>query len=187
MRDCSGKNNGFYGKHHTEEWKRRNREMMKGKLIGDKNPAKRPEVRKKIQLSILAWHKQNPEFAMKGDNSPSKRPEVRRKIGEATSKRMKDTEYKKRHTEAVKIGMNKPETKQKLKRAWTIPEVIEKHKRARAKQVLPVKDSKPEIVMQKLLTELIRKEQINEVFYTDRKSTRLNSSHVKRSRMPSSA
>ena len=47
----SGENNPFYGKHHTEEQCNKWRETRKGKLTGDKNPAKRPEVRKKIKQS----------------------------------------------------------------------------------------------------------------------------------------
>lgn len=48
----SGKKNPFYGKHHTAETKIRLREVNIGRKcpdrVGEKNPAKRPEVREKI-------------------------------------------------------------------------------------------------------------------------------------------
>ncbi len=59
-----GKISPFFNHKHTEESKQKNREKHLGKLIGNNNPMKRPEV--KIKFS--------------GDLSPSKRPEVREKI-----------------------------------------------------------------------------------------------------------
>jgi len=54
-------------------------------LIGDKNPAKRPEVRKKISEKLRGISK--PYLC--GENNPSKRPEIREKISRVLSKVMK--------------------------------------------------------------------------------------------------
>lgn len=43
-----GEKNGFFGKTHTDEVKQKSSVMNKGRLVGDKNPSKRPEVREKI-------------------------------------------------------------------------------------------------------------------------------------------
>jgi hypothetical protein len=64
--------------------------------------------------------------------------------------------------------MSKPEVRQKIEQAWNRPGRREECRRARANQVLPVKDSKPELIMQELLTQLIKEGSINEVFYTHR-------------------
>lgn len=44
-----GADNPFYGKHHTQQTKLLLREKNTGKLLGDNNPAKRPEVKEKIR------------------------------------------------------------------------------------------------------------------------------------------
>lgn len=52
------------------ETKEKHSKAMIGKMIGDKNPAKRLEVRKKLSEQKI------------GDNNPSKRPEVRFQISQ---------------------------------------------------------------------------------------------------------
>lgn len=62
-------------------------ERMKGPrpcLCGDNNPAKRPEVRKKISDAAI------------GKENPAKRPEVRKKISDSVNKLYEDPEYKAR-------------------------------------------------------------------------------------------
>jgi very-short-patch-repair endonuclease len=113
------------------------------KLFGDKNPMKRPEIRKKASESLKAIHKLHPEIGRKiseskiktfrlhpeskmfGDKNPMKRPEVRKK-------------QNKTHKQTLKEN----------------PEIINKIKEARAKQVLPMKDSSIEVKIQNYLKEL---------------------------------
>ena len=58
-----GKRNHFFGKSHSNDTKQKISEAKKGRLLGDKNPAKRPEVRKNIS-----------------ENNPMNIPEHRTKI-----------------------------------------------------------------------------------------------------------
>lgn len=46
-----GEVKSMLGKNHTEDWKKENSLRMKGKYTGDKNPAKRPEVKQKISAA----------------------------------------------------------------------------------------------------------------------------------------
>jgi hypothetical protein len=46
-----GKNNPFYGKRHSTESRKRISSKNTGKLLGDLNPAKRPEIRAKISAA----------------------------------------------------------------------------------------------------------------------------------------
>jgi hypothetical protein len=63
------------------------------RMEGDNNPAKRPEVRKKISI-----------------NNACKRLEVREKIGVAIKKKFKDPEFLKRYNETHSKKPNGPET-----------------------------------------------------------------------------
>jgi len=90
-------NHYWIGKHRSEATKKKIGKGNKGKLAGDKNPSKIPEVRKKIKLKRLKdWR--NPEYRNKmiegrrryylngGRNSNYGKPlsdDHRRKIGEA--------------------------------------------------------------------------------------------------------
>jgi hypothetical protein len=47
----------FAGKHHTEESKKLISDANKGKLLGNKNPSKRPEVKEKLALPRKKWGK----------------------------------------------------------------------------------------------------------------------------------
>ena len=55
--DYNGKNNPFYGKTHSEETKQKISEANKSKYTGDKNPAKRKDVRKKISIKKSKTYK----------------------------------------------------------------------------------------------------------------------------------
>ncbi len=59
----SGKNNHFYSKHHTEKTKQINREKHLGKLLGDKNPSKRLEVREKLGGKNCHFYKHGNAYA----------------------------------------------------------------------------------------------------------------------------
>jgi hypothetical protein len=47
----------FAGKHHTEESKKLISEANKGKLLGDKNPSRRSDVKAKLALPRKKWGK----------------------------------------------------------------------------------------------------------------------------------
>lgn len=68
---------------HSEETKLKISKANKGKLAGDKNPAKRPEVREKISVkNAMKSPEQRERMSLRfsGDGNPSKRPEVREKM-----------------------------------------------------------------------------------------------------------
>lgn len=78
------------GCHKTEETRRRMSELMKGKMTGDKNPSKRPEVRRKIGDSNKGKVRseevrKNLSEKNKGENNPNYgkhlSEDIRRKIG----------------------------------------------------------------------------------------------------------
>ena len=80
----SGSNNGFYGKHHTEEFKQKHSKRM----TGNNNPAKRAEVRNKISIANKG-HK-TPEHVKQlisrrqfGENNSAKSLQARKKISES--------------------------------------------------------------------------------------------------------
>ena len=81
-----GEKNGMHNKHHTDEAKKKMSDFRKGKpnlhIQGDKNPSKRPEIKKKISDSRL------------GDLNVMKRPEVVNKMKE-TVRLKKESGYKK--------------------------------------------------------------------------------------------
>lgn len=96
LANLRGKNNSFYGQHHTEE----SLQKMRGprpSMQGDGNPMKRPEVRAKItgdknpmfgkhhtEESLQKMRKPHP--STQGDGNPMKRPEVRVKHKEAMNR-----------------------------------------------------------------------------------------------------
>jgi 5-methylcytosine-specific restriction endonuclease McrA len=63
------------GRHHSEERKRKNSLSHKGILAGDKNPTKRPEVRKKISETMkkngTTKGKNNPMYGKIKEKSPN--------------------------------------------------------------------------------------------------------------------
>jgi hypothetical protein len=89
----------------AEAAKKQNREFMEG----EKNPAKRPEVRKKISES------------KKGDKNPSKRPDVRQKLSLKRKgwKHIKNPEeVKKKISQTLKGRKFTEEHKRKLQQRW---------------------------------------------------------------------
>lgn len=49
----TGNGNPMYGKNHSDETKQKISEINKGRLLGDKNPSKRPEIREKISKTKM--------------------------------------------------------------------------------------------------------------------------------------
>lgn len=188
---------------HTEEWRRKVSQAMKGHApwmkgyhhskearkkiseskIGEKNPAKRPEVREKIRISLLGRH--HTEYSKKKISlSLSKRaPWNKGKKGvftEDTLKKLRENAKTnpnsgmkgKYHTDDMKRKMSEmkkgkhllKETKKKISEAnkgekhynfgkHRSEETKRKIKEARLKQVFPIKDTKPELKLQKELTQ----------------------------------
>jgi len=69
---CShkGVRNPFYGEHHSNKTKMKISKKNKGKLVGENNPAKRPEVREKISKSRKG--KKRPPFSKEWKRNMSK-------------------------------------------------------------------------------------------------------------------
>ena len=98
---------GQKGRKHnmTPEGHRRLCESKKG----DKNPAKRPEVRKKNGRAHLLENlseetkakMRKPHPSIRGENNPAKHPEVRIKIRTKNIERWQDPEYKERQLKAM--------------------------------------------------------------------------------------
>jgi hypothetical protein len=85
----TGKNNGFYGKTHSEDVKKRISEAN----IGDKNGAKRPETRLKIAESKLGKKREDFDEDWKlnlSKNHKSKQPGFNGTLSEETKKRIGD-------------------------------------------------------------------------------------------------
>ena len=98
------------------------------KMLEDKNPMKKLEVRKKVSLANKGKH-----------NSPK-------------------TEFKKGHKFRVGLYHSKATknkiSETKIKQYKINPSIIEKIKEARAKQILPLKDTKIEVKIQNFLKQL---------------------------------
>ena len=71
-----GEKHHYFGKHRDEATKKKISEKLKGRFIGDKNPATRPEVRKKMSLSATG---ENNAFYGKHHSEATKK-----KISDAT-------------------------------------------------------------------------------------------------------
>jgi len=122
-------------------------------IIGENNPAKRPEVRKKIKEAL-----KNPTILaklrekFKGENNPAKRPEVREKIREKVIQRWKDPKERKKLSDLRKGDKN----------PFYNHHHSEEFKRKDRERVLlriqnnpgPFKDTKPELKMKEILNEL---------------------------------
>lgn len=113
--------------------------IRRGKL-GDKNPAKRPEVREKIRRTVLALYESDPTYrerVRKNTIKAIQRPDVRKRYEEGIKRRSKDPEFRRKVSEGV------------LRKLKEDPEIIEKIKKARLRQTMPQKQTKIEVCMQK--------------------------------------
>jgi len=103
----SGKGNGFYGKHHTEEAKRRIKEANTGNQITDEQRAKliASKLGKKRAPFSEEW-RANLSAAQSGENNPRYGVEVseetRKKIGDKIRGRKHTEEEKKRRADAIR-------------------------------------------------------------------------------------
>ena len=70
-KDMSGKNNGMFGRKHTNETKKILSELKKGNWIGDNNPMKNPEYVEKVRKSKIG--SKNPIHAAKMGKSHRKK------------------------------------------------------------------------------------------------------------------
>ncbi|GEM_PF-1113253 len=169
-----GEKNPFYGKTHSEEFKRKMGEIHKGKKPSE-------ETRKKMSESYRKnWS--NSEARQKRAEAQRKvmaSPEHRQKMSRASKKKwanpqyrkniidiMSTPEFRKRQSEVHKGFHSSPKTefkkgsklsevhKGKIKEVWNRPEYQKIAKERRAKQVFPFKDSKPEIKIQNFLKQL---------------------------------
>ena len=135
------------GKKHTEEARKKMSEAQKLRF-------QNPEERRKVSEEMKGkHHSQKTEFK-KGDKSWNTgkhfSEETKRRISEATKKRMDNPEIRKKMSE-MNIGRT-PWNKEKT--GVYSKERIEEIKEGRARQVFPVRDSKPEIKIQNFLKEL---------------------------------
>lgn len=97
----SGKNNGFYGKTHSENVKKRISEAN----TGDKNGAKRPETKLKIANSKLGKKREEFDEDWKSNlskNHKSKQPGFDGSLSEETKKRIGDKIRGRKQTEEEK-------------------------------------------------------------------------------------
>jgi len=117
-----GKDHPLYGKHHSEETKRKisksrrgkklSKEVrkrisiaLKGKLAGDKNPAKRPEVREKIRRTIRTLYEKDPTYrerVAEGTKIGMHNPESWSRFIEYIRKRSVDPEWRRKNSESHK-------------------------------------------------------------------------------------
>ena len=104
---------------HNEETKQR----MRLAKIGDKNPAKRPEVREKLSKSLKKFNEENPNFI----KNVFSNPELRQKISSNSTKQWKDEEKRKRILDGLRKAHQDPKFKEKLSKHalknWSNPEV----------------------------------------------------------------
>ena len=136
---------------------------------GKKHPCAKlnPQVFKKGNISwSTGLTKETDERIMRsskkmlGNKNPTKREEVKKKMSEANKGKhfSPKTEFKKGHK--IRIGLyHSKETKNKIRetkiKQYKInPSIIEKIKEARAKQILPIKDTKIEVKIQIFLKKL---------------------------------
>ena len=125
--DCSGENHPMFGKHHTEESKRKNRESNLGKPSAFKGKKHTEETRKKISIANKGKHhteetKQKISTSLKGlligDKNPmyGKKPslETRQKISNANKGKHHTEETKKKISNSKKGKHRSEETKKKL-------------------------------------------------------------------------
>lgn len=125
--------------HATEESIRKMSEALKGKFSGEKNPAKRPEVRKKISEANKGKPKSEEHKRKLSVNSASRRPEVRKKISEnhADISGEKNPMYGKKHTDESRKKMSaaltgkkhSEESKRKMSESRKGKKFSEEHKR----------------------------------------------------------
>lgn len=137
----SGENNPFYGKHHTEETKRKLSEAKIGKMIGENNPmfgkTHTEESRKKIREAKIGKHlseatKRKLSEALSGENGPfygkHHTEEAKRKNREAHIGKTHTEETLKKLSEALS-GENNPmfgkqrsvEVRKKISEKHSIP------------------------------------------------------------------
>lgn len=104
-----GKDNHRYGKHHTEEHKRKIAESEKGKIVSEK-------TRQKLSKARLKYIKENPELAYEQSAKSGKKLKGRKQskeIVDAVRKKWKDPEYKAMRLKQMMKHMvpNRPESK----------------------------------------------------------------------------
>lgn len=137
---------GVKRKPFSEEWKHNISLSHKGKLAGDKNPAKRPEVREKMSLNHLGksvWNKGKTGI-----------------YSEETIRKMRLGHLgKPSPNKGKKLSPFSEETKQKMREAMKkrYPNPIEMQqqmKQMRAKLIIPKKDTKIEVKIQNFLKQL---------------------------------
>jgi len=144
LKNRIGKNNPMYGKRHSLETRQLQSNSAKGKntgkLIGDKNPSKRPEVREKISKSLtgrvitpetkekLRQHNLGKTMSYETkkkhsmNNLKEGNPMFGRKHSEESKKKMSE---KKKGKPSPHIGRkHSEETKQKLKERWKIRKLL---------------------------------------------------------------
>jgi G:T-mismatch repair DNA endonuclease (very short patch repair protein) len=114
-----------------ESYRKKISSLLKGKLAGDKNPSKRPEVREKIGHKMQKWWeelKSNPEFYwnyVQKVKDGLRRAKLEGKLNrkgnpkyqEAAIKKWKDPEYRKKQSEHIKGELNpakRPEVRKKI-------------------------------------------------------------------------
>lgn len=89
--NSKGKNNGFLGKFHTPEAKKKNSDAHVGKLVGDLNPMKRPEIVAKFKEPKSESHKNKISKALRGIPKSDKQKDKQSKI---MKKLWQNQEYK---------------------------------------------------------------------------------------------
>jgi len=94
--------NSHLGKHHSKETKQKISKSRKGKCIGNKNPMKRPEIKKKFQ------GKNHPLWGKIGYWAGKKRPEI--------SKRMKGKKLSEKTKKKISLALKRTFIKKNKKR-----------------------------------------------------------------------
>ncbi len=150
----SGKNNPFYGKHHTEETKKKLSEMFKGRVVSEERKRK---ISKTLKGRIFSKeHRDKISKALKGREFTEewkeklripKSEESKRKMSKA-HKGIKLPPFTKEHKINLSIA-NKGKNKGKHNSPKT-----EITKERRKKMIFPLKDTKIEVKIQDFLTAL---------------------------------
>lgn len=122
-RSYKGKNNPFYGKHHSEKTKKQLSKAHKGKLLGDKNPAKRDDVKKKLSQKLKGRifseeHKRKLSESHKG-LAPWNKGRKSKKLSRIMKNKWKDSEY---YSQNVKVAMQNLELAHKAVRGKKLTE-----------------------------------------------------------------